>query len=274
MEPREPVHRVARRAADPAGGAGGAAADARWPTRGCASTTSHTSVLTRAVTTQHLALDELGQVWLPVRRSGVSTSVTTERCRGSTRGDDRAARRRADPSLAAQLRRAAAAGRRCRVPSTPRTIRDTGCSPPDVLPAPECLGDVVARALPYWHDVVAPQLLAGLNVLVTAHGNSLRALLKHLEHVVGRRHRRRQHPDRRAAAATRSTTTRGDLAPTTSVTPMVATAAAGSRLRPARPDRPAGSAAGHQQTHRLERALGAVEQRDHPPLEHHADAVR
>ena len=52
-----------------------------------------------------------------------------------------------------------------------------------MLPASECLRDVVLRALPYWYDVVAPQLMAGMNVLVTAHGNSLRALLKHLEHV-------------------------------------------------------------------------------------------
>jgi 2,3-bisphosphoglycerate-dependent phosphoglycerate mutase len=52
-----------------------------------------------------------------------------------------------------------------------------------VLPAAECLCDVVLRTLPYWYDVVAPQLLAGMNVLITAHGNSLRALLKHLEHV-------------------------------------------------------------------------------------------
>ncbi len=55
--------------------------------------------------------------------------------------------------------------------------------PPDVLPAGECLKDVVARVLPYWHDVVAPQLLAGQNVLITAHGNSLRALVMHLEGV-------------------------------------------------------------------------------------------
>jgi 2,3-bisphosphoglycerate-dependent phosphoglycerate mutase len=55
--------------------------------------------------------------------------------------------------------------------------------PRDVLPASECLRDVVVRVLPYWYDSIAPQLLAGLDVLVTAHGNSLRALLKHLEDV-------------------------------------------------------------------------------------------
>ena len=53
--------------------------------------------------------------------------------------------------------------------------------PPDVLPASECLRDVVDRVLPYWYDQIAPQLLDGLNVLVTAHGNSLRALVKHLD---------------------------------------------------------------------------------------------
>jgi 2,3-bisphosphoglycerate-dependent phosphoglycerate mutase len=52
-----------------------------------------------------------------------------------------------------------------------------------VLPATECLADVVARVLPYWQDVVARQLLANQDVLIVAHGNSLRALLMHLEKV-------------------------------------------------------------------------------------------
>ena len=54
---------------------------------------------------------------------------------------------------------------------------------PDALPASECLKDVVARVLPWWHDSVVPQLRAGLSVLVVAHGNSLRALIKHLEKI-------------------------------------------------------------------------------------------
>jgi 2,3-bisphosphoglycerate-dependent phosphoglycerate mutase len=52
---------------------------------------------------------------------------------------------------------------------------------PDVLPATECLADVVVRLLPYWYDLLAPQVLAGRSVLVSAHGNSIRALIKHLE---------------------------------------------------------------------------------------------
>jgi 2,3-bisphosphoglycerate-dependent phosphoglycerate mutase len=53
--------------------------------------------------------------------------------------------------------------------------------PADVLPASECLADVVVRMLPYWYDGIVPDLVAGRTTLVTAHGNSLRALVKHLD---------------------------------------------------------------------------------------------
>ena len=53
--------------------------------------------------------------------------------------------------------------------------------PPDLLPTTECLRDVVERLLPYWHDAIVPDLRAGRRVLVVAHGNSLRGLVKHLE---------------------------------------------------------------------------------------------
>ena len=52
---------------------------------------------------------------------------------------------------------------------------------PDVLPATECLADVVVRMLPYWHDTIVPDLRAGMTPLVVAHGNSIRALVKHLD---------------------------------------------------------------------------------------------
>ena len=62
-------------------------------------------------------------------------------------------------------------------------IRDSRYAglPPDVIPATECLADVVDRLLPYWADAIAPDLKAGHTVLVAAHGNSLRALRKHLD---------------------------------------------------------------------------------------------
>ena len=53
--------------------------------------------------------------------------------------------------------------------------------PPEVRPRTECLADVVDRMLPYWYDAIVPDLLTGATVLVAAHGNSLRALVKHLD---------------------------------------------------------------------------------------------
>jgi 2,3-bisphosphoglycerate-dependent phosphoglycerate mutase len=56
---------------------------------------------------------------------------------------------------------------------------------PGVVPRTECLADVVVRMLPYWFDAIAPQLLGGKVVLVAAHGNSIRALIKHLDQMSG-----------------------------------------------------------------------------------------
>jgi len=55
--------------------------------------------------------------------------------------------------------------------------------PDELLPRTECLRDVVERMLPYWYDGIVPDLAAGQTVLVVAHGNSLRALVKHLDHI-------------------------------------------------------------------------------------------
>jgi 2,3-bisphosphoglycerate-dependent phosphoglycerate mutase len=144
---------------------------------------SHTSVLARAVVTNHLALAELGQVWLPVQRHW----RLNERHYGALQGLDK--RRTAERHGAEQTK----LWRRSYDVPPPPVDRDSAEHPandpryrllaPEVLPATECLADVVARVLPYWQDVIAPQLLAGLDVLVTAHGNSLRALLMHLEGV-------------------------------------------------------------------------------------------
>ena len=144
---------------------------------------SHTSVQTRAVTTHHLALLEMDQVWLPVQRHW----RLNERHYGALQGLDKKATTELHGAEQTHLWR-----RSYDVPPPPvptdspeHPINDPRYRrlPPDVLPASECLRDVVARVLPYWYDVVAPQLLAGLDVLITAHGNSLRALLKHLENV-------------------------------------------------------------------------------------------
>jgi len=145
--------------------------------------TSHTSVLARAVVTHHIALTELGQVWLPVQRHW----RLNERHYGALQGLDKKATTAEHGAEQTNLWR-----RSYDVPPPP--VDDSSPEhprhdpryrrlPPEVLPASECLADVVARVLPYWQDVIGPQLLDGLDVLVTAHGNSLRALLMHLEGV-------------------------------------------------------------------------------------------
>lgn len=145
--------------------------------------TTHTSVQTRAVVTHHLALEAMGQVWLPVQRSW----RLNERHYGALQGLDKKATTERHGAEQTNLWR-----RSYDVPPPPvdpaspeHPINDPRYRllPADALPASECLKDVVARVLPYWYDVVAPQLLMGMDVLITAHGNSLRALLKHLEDV-------------------------------------------------------------------------------------------
>ena len=69
-----------------------------------------------------------------------------------------------------------------------------------LLPATESLKDTLARVLPFWHARIAPELRSGRNVLVVAHGNSLRAMVKMLDDGRESGHRRAQHSDRRAAA--------------------------------------------------------------------------
>ena len=145
--------------------------------------TSHTSVLTRAVRTANLALEVTGQPWLPVSR----TWRLNERHYGGLQGKDKKQTvEQFGPEQVKLWRRS------YDVPPPPverahehHPVNDPRYQllAPDALPASECLKDVVARVLPWWHDAVVPQLRAGLSVLVVAHGNSLRALVKHLEGV-------------------------------------------------------------------------------------------
>ena len=141
----------------------------------------HTSVLVRAIRTAELALRGMGRSWIPVRRhwrlnerhygdlQGLNKAETAERFGADQvqlwrrsydvrpppmdRADDRNVRH--DPRYAAV--------------------------PPELVPDTECLADVVDRMLPYWYDAIVPDLADGKVVLVSAHGNSLRALVKHLD---------------------------------------------------------------------------------------------
>jgi 2,3-bisphosphoglycerate-dependent phosphoglycerate mutase len=147
--------------------------------------TSHTSLLTRAVETANLALRAMDMVWLPVERSW----RLNERHYGALQGLDKKETAERHGVEQTHIWR-----RSLDVPPPP--VETTNPEhprndpqqrykllPPDILPATECLLDVIVRVLPYWYDVIVPQLRAGLDVLVTAHGNSLRALMMHLENI-------------------------------------------------------------------------------------------
>jgi len=141
----------------------------------------HTSVLTRAIQTAHLALEEAGLLWLPVRRSW----RLNERHYGALQGKDKARTRQEFGDEQFMLWR-----RSYDVPPPPiadddqysqaADVRYAGL-PPEARPRTECLKDVMARMLPYWYDAVVPDLGGDGTVLVVAHGNSLRALVKHLD---------------------------------------------------------------------------------------------
>ncbi|MEM8799102.1 MAG: 2,3-diphosphoglycerate-dependent phosphoglycerate mutase [Pseudomonadota bacterium] len=139
-----------------------------------------TSLLTRAIRTLNLALEEMGDLWLPV----VKDWRLNERHYGDLTGYNKAEkaaevgdeqvfvwRRSFDippPPLAAENRYSTAEDRRYAFLSK------------DALPATESLKDTIVRVLPYWESEIVPQLKAGKNVIISAHGNSLRALVKHL----------------------------------------------------------------------------------------------
>jgi len=140
----------------------------------------HTSLLRRAITTSQLALDACDRHWIPVHRSW----RLNERHYGALQGKDKAQTLAQYGEELFQLWR-----RSFDVPppaiedadefsqaNDPR-YADLGSSAPKT----ECLKDVITRMLPYWDAAIVPDLKAGKRVLVTAHGNSLRALVKHLD---------------------------------------------------------------------------------------------
>ncbi len=141
----------------------------------------HTSVMRRAIQTANIALEAADRMWLPVRRSW----RLNERHYGALQGKDKKQTLEEFGEEQFMLWR-----RSYDTPPPPlpdddewsQVGDDTYAGLPDeVVPRTECLKDVVARMLPYWYDAIVPDLQAGRTVLVAAHGNSLRALVKHLD---------------------------------------------------------------------------------------------
>ncbi len=141
----------------------------------------HTSVLKRAIQTANIALEAADLQWLPVRRSW----RLNERHYGGLQGKNKAQTREEFGEEQFMLWR-----RSYDVPPPPIADDDPlsqvtdpryAALPPELVPRSECLKDVVERMLPYWYDAIVGELAAGRTVLIAAHGNSLRALVKHLD---------------------------------------------------------------------------------------------
>ena len=141
----------------------------------------HTSVLRRAIETAQITLESADRMWLPVRRSW----RLNERHYGALQGKDK------KQTLAEFGEEQFMLWRRSYdTPPPPLADSDMwsqvgdpayAAFPDEVVPRTECLADVVVRMLPYWYDGIVPDLRSGQTVLVVAHGNSLRALVKHLD---------------------------------------------------------------------------------------------
>ena len=140
----------------------------------------HTSLLRRAIDTSQLALNACDRMWIPVRRSW----RLNERHYGALQGKDK------KETLAQYGEEQFKLWRRSYdVPPPPIDDADPYSQANDPryaeigspVPKTECLKDVVARMLPYWDESIVPDLKTGKRILVTAHGNSLRALVKHLD---------------------------------------------------------------------------------------------
>ena len=141
----------------------------------------HTSVLVRAISTAEIAMHAADRSWVPVRRSW----RLNERHYGALQGKDKKQTLEQFGEEQFMLWR-----RSYDTPPPPIEDDDEFSQvgdaryadlPPELLPRTECLADVVRRMLPYWYDGIVPDLRRDLTVAVVAHGNSLRALVKHLD---------------------------------------------------------------------------------------------
>jgi len=144
---------------------------------------AHTSVLKRAIRTLWIVLDGMDLMWIPIRISW----RLNERHYGALQGLNKAemAQKFGEEQVRVWRRSYATPP----PPLAPEDERHPGRDPRyagltrDLLPLTESLKDTVARFLPYWHDAIVPDVRAGKRVIVAAHGNSLRALVKHLDDV-------------------------------------------------------------------------------------------
>jgi 2,3-bisphosphoglycerate-dependent phosphoglycerate mutase len=144
---------------------------------------AYTSVLTRAIRTLFIALDGMNRLWIPVHK----TWRLNERHYGALQGLNKAETAAEHGEQQTKIWR-----RSYDIPPPPLALDDPrhpsqderyASLDPTELPATECLKNTVERFLPLWHDEIAPAIKSGQRVLIAAHGNSLRALVKYLDHI-------------------------------------------------------------------------------------------
>ena len=140
-----------------------------------------TSVLKRAIKTLGIALDTLDQLWIPVTKSWKLNERSYGALQGLNKGETAAKHGEAQTKI---WRRS------FDIPPPPLTLDDPrhpSHDPrykdlkPEELPLTESLKDTIARFMPYWHATIAPEIKSGKRVIIAAHGNSLRALVKDLD---------------------------------------------------------------------------------------------
>jgi len=144
---------------------------------------AYTSVLKRAIRTLWIALDEMDMLWIPVHNSW----RLNERHYGALQGLNKAETAAKHGEAQVKIWRRSydipppplADGD----PAHPSHDRRYAAIPDDQLPLTESLKDTVARVVPYWESTIAPDIKAGKHVLIAAHGNSIRAMVKYLDHV-------------------------------------------------------------------------------------------
>ena len=144
---------------------------------------AYTSVLRRAIKTLGIALDTLDQLWIPVTKSW----KLNERSYGALQGLNKAETAAKHGEAQTKIWR-----RSFDIPPPALTVDDErhpshdrryqGLKPSE-LPLTESLKDTIARFMPYWHETIAPVIKSGQRVVIAAHGNSLRALVKDLDHI-------------------------------------------------------------------------------------------
>lgn len=144
---------------------------------------AYTSVLKRAIRTLNLALEQMDLLWIPV----VKTWRLNERHYGALQGLNKAetAKKYGDEQVhiwrrSYDIQPPALTADDERFPGKDRRYANLA---KDELPLTECLKDTVARFLPFWHETVAPAIKSGKKIIIAAHGNSLRALVKYLDNI-------------------------------------------------------------------------------------------